>query len=248
MNSPQVAVVNRALARKYFPNQNPIGQTFESEDLDRPAQVVGLVENTGYADLREETPPTFYLAYQQRPMVSRMVFEIRTAAAPFSVLSQVRAAVESLDRDLPLIDVRTQTEQIEASLSSERIFAQLTSGFGVLALVLASIGIYGIMAYTVSRRTNEIGIRMAVGAQAQQVVGMVLRESLWMAMVGVAVGIGGALWLARFVSTMLYGLKAADPLTLAGATGLLILVALLAGVDPARRAARIDPLRALRHE
>ena len=248
--SPAVAVVNQALARKFFPNEDPIGQTFDADadDAHGPIQIVGIAADTRYADLRSETPPTFYLPYRQQPHSGRMVFEIRTAADPGSVLSQTRAAVESLDRDLPLIDVRTMTEQIESSLSRERIFAQLTSGFGVLALVLACIGIYGIMAYTVARRTSEIGVRMALGARTGQVLGMVLREAWWMAVMGIVLGIGVTLWLARFVSTMLYGVKFTDPPTLAGATGLLLLIALLAAFGPARRASRIDPMRALRNE
>jgi ABC-type antimicrobial peptide transport system permease subunit len=177
-----------------------------------------------------------------------MMVEIRTAGEPGSVLSQVRAVVASVDRDLPLVEVRTMTEQIKATMSDERIFAQLTSGFGILALVLACIGIYGIMAYTVARRTSEIGIRMALGAQAGQVLGMVLREASWIAVAGVALGVCGTLWLVRFLSAMLYGLKPWDPLTLTGAAALLIVIALLAGLGPARRASRVDPMSALRHE
>ncbi|HEX4019875.1 MAG TPA: ABC transporter permease [Acidobacteriaceae bacterium] len=246
--SPKVAVINRTLARKYFPNENPIGQTFVSEDATGLVQVVGITADTRYANLRSETPPLFYMPYEQTMDAGRMVVEVRTAAGPGSVLSQVRAAVASLDRDLPLIGVRTMTEQIQASMSGERVFAQLTSGFGLLALVLAIIGIYGIMAYTVARRTNEIGIRMALGARAEQVLGMVLREALWMAIVGVVLGVGVAVWLARLVSAMLYGLKPSDPLTLAGAAVLLLCIALLAAFGPARQASRVDPMRALRHE
>jgi predicted permease len=246
--SPAVAVINRALQKRYFPDQDPIGQTFDSEDLDAPARIVGVVADTRYADLREETPPTFYLPYLQRPIVGRMVVELRTVAAPFSVLRQVSEAVESMDRDLPLIDVRTQTQEIEATLSNERVFAELAAAFGVLALVLSSIGIYGIMAYTVARRTSEIGIRMALGAESRQVLGMVLKDSVVMALTGVVIGIGGALWLMKFASSMLYGLRTSDPITLAAAATLLILVALVAGLQPARRASRISPTMALRHE
>jgi ABC-type antimicrobial peptide transport system permease subunit len=139
-------------------------------------------------------------------------------------------------------------EQIKATMSGERIFAQLTSGFGILALVLACIGIYGIMAYTVARRTSEIGIRMALGAQAEEVLRMVLREASWMAVAGVTLGLCGSLWLSRSLSAMLYGLKPSDPVTLAGAAALLLLIALLAAFGPARRASRVDPVRALRHQ
>lgn len=246
--SPKVALVNRALVRQFFPNENPIGQTFKYEDADGLVQIVGIVADTRYADLRSETPPTFYVPYQQRSRSSRMMVEIRTATEPFGVLSQVRTAVEALDRDLPLIEVRTQEQQIQASLSSERIFAQLTSGFGLLALALASIGIYGLMAYTVARRTREIGIRMALGARVAQVLAGVLREALWMAVAGLTLGIGMSFWLVRFIRAMLYGLKATDPVTVGATAVLLICITLLAGIGPARRASRIDPLGALRHE
>jgi predicted permease len=249
-SSPKVAVVNRALAKKFFPNQNPIGLTFETdpEDTEGPVEIVGIIPDTRYADLRSETPPTFYLPSGQGFDAGRRIVEMHTEADPASILSQARAAVASLDRDLPLIDPRTMTDQVKATMSDERIFAQLTSAFGALALVLAAIGIYGIMAYTVARRTSEIGIRMALGAQTGQVIRMVLHEAWWMAAAGVAFGVVTALWLARFVGAMLYGLRPADPLTLAGTALLLAGISLLAAAGPARRAAHVDPIRALRHE
>ena len=200
--SPKVAVVNRALVRRYFPNENPIGRTFDNEDSEGPVEIVGIAADTRNADLRTETPPTFYTPYQQGDCCGRVIVEIRTVADPLSVLRALRAAVESLDRDLPLIDVRTQEQQIETTLSSERLFAWLTSGFGIVALVLATVGIYGLMAYTVARRTEEIGIRMALGARVGQVLAGVLREALWLALAGVTVGVGISLWLARFISAM----------------------------------------------
>jgi predicted permease len=249
-SSPKVAVVNRALARQFFPNENPIGHTFEADadEATAPIEIVGIAADTRYANLRSETPPTFYLPYSQAQRLGRMVVEIHTQAEPGSILSQARTVVASIDRDLPLIDVRTMKEQIQATMSGERIFAQLTSGFGILALVLACIGIYGIMAYTVARRTGEIGIRMALGAQAGQVLRMVLREASWMAVAGVMLGLACALWLARFLSSMLYGLMPWDPLTLTGAAALLLTIAVLAAIGPARRASRVDPIRALRHQ
>ena len=248
--SPAVAVINRALANQFFPDQNPIGQLFDA-DMDEattPVQIIGIVGDTRYADLRSDTPPTFYLSHNQHLGAGRIVVEIRTQADPAAILPQVRATVASLDRNLPLLDVRTMTQQIASTLSNERIFAQLTAGFGILALILACIGIYGIMAYNVSRRTSEIGIRMALGAQANQVLALVLREVSWMALAGVTLGIAAALWLARFIAAMLYGLQSWDPLTLAGVAALLILISLLAGFGPARRASRINPTQALRHD
>jgi ABC-type antimicrobial peptide transport system permease subunit len=144
--------------------------------------------------------------------------------------------------------VRTQTEQIDATIQQERIFASLTAGFGILALVLACIGIYGIMAYTVARRTNEIGIRLALGARAGQILAMILGETSWLAVIGVAVGLGAALMLTRFLGAMLFGLKPNNPATLICAAVILFTVALLAGFVPARRASQVQPMQALRHE
>jgi ABC-type antimicrobial peptide transport system permease subunit len=154
----------------------------------------------------------------------------------------------TVDKNLPLLDVRTQKEQIDSTMREQQVLAELTGAFGVLALVLASIGIYGIMAYSVSRRTNEIGIRIALGAQPGQVQRMVLGEASWMVVIGVFVGMGGALALGRVIASMLYGLKGWDPATFAVSSVLLIAVALGASWIPARRAAGVDPMRALRHE
>jgi predicted permease len=248
--SQSVAIINRTLARKYFPNSDPVGKTFKSSD--KHILIVGVCADAKYSDLRDEIPPTFYLPYRQgsnQPdMEGGVTFELRLKTTPASVLPQIRAAVALIDKDLPLIDVRTQTEQIDATLADERLFAALTGAFGVLALALACIGIYGIMAYTVARRTNEIGIRIALGAQTDQMLRMVLTEASWLAVVGIAIGLGCALWLTRFLATLLYGLKPSDPLTLVGAALLLLGTALAAGWSPAWRASRVQPMEALRHE
>jgi predicted permease len=249
-SAPTVAVVNQALARKLFPKENPIGQIFEadSDDANGPIQIVGIAADTRYADLRAETPPTFYIPYQQQPNAGHMVVEVHTATEPGSVLSQVRASVELLDRELPMIHVRTMTDQLTASLSAERIFANLTAGFGLLALVLAGIGIYGIMTYTVSRRNQEIGLRMALGEQPASVVWMVLREALGMLAIGLLAGIGCSLALSRFVAARLFGLRAVDTWTYVAAIALLSAVAVVSSFLPARRASASDPLTTLRYE
>ena len=248
--SQNVAIINRALALKYFPGENPIGRSFETdtEDIDKPIQIVGVAADTRYADLRTETPPTFYVPYQQRSISGRMVVELRTAADPATVLRSVRKTVQSLDQDLPLIDVRTMKEQIRSTLADEQMLAELACAFSALALVLASIGIYGIMAYTVTTRTSEIGLRIALGAQPASVLTTVLSESILLTIAGILLGVGCALSMARFIQSMLYGLGVADPLTAACTTFLLLAVSILAAAIPARRASRIDPIRALRHE
>jgi len=173
---------------------------------------------------------------------------VRTSVASGALMASLRDAVEAIDKDLPVFDVRTQTQQIEATLSRERLFATLTVAFGVLALMLACIGIYGVMAHNVSRRTAEIGIRVALGAHRADVLLMILREASWLTLLGVTLGAAAAAWLARYVKAMLFGIEPADPLTIACAIGLMLLVALFAGWLPARRAARVDPMVALRIE
>ena len=249
--SPKVAVVNRTLAEKFFPNENPIGKTFEAdaEDVEGPIQIVGIAADTRYADLRTDTPPTFYVPYVQRVIgPSRMMVEIRPFASPGSVLLDARSALEFLDPGLPMIDVRTMKEQVQSTLSDERALAQLAGGFSVLALVLASIGVYGMMAYAVNTRTAEIGLRIALGARTGQVLSRVLREAFWLTGSGIVLGLIAALWFTRFIRAMLYGLGSTDALTVVSTVVLLISVSMLAAFAPARRASRIDPIRALRHD
>lgn len=247
--SPQVAIINQRLAKEFFPSSNPVGQSVVSCDAGAvPREIVGIIADAKYDNIRDAAPPTLYLPYLQDTDAGGMTFELKTAASLSSMVPAIREALRSVDKDLPLLEVRTQTQQIEATLSQERVFATLTTGFGALALILASIGIYGVMAYTVSRRTNEIGIRMALGARSGAVLGMVLRETMLLASIGVVAGLAGAAALTRLAATMLFGLKPIDPLTFGGAAVLLIGIALAAGFTPAQRAARVDPMNALRHE
>jgi predicted permease len=250
--SPKVAVVNQALAKEFFPGENPVGKSFATsgaKDEKVLYQIVGVCADTRYGSLREDPPPIFYLDYRQAPEIDwGMTFAVKTRTSRAVITPSLRRAVQSLDRNLPLVEVRTQQEQIDELLRNEHVFADLTAGFGVLALVLACIGIYGLMAYAVSRRTNEIGIRMALGARAEQVLGMVLGEALWMTTAGVVVGLAGAMAVGRLIASQLYGLKAWDPATLTAAALLLVLVALASSWVPARRAAAVDPSKALRAE
>jgi predicted permease len=248
--SPKVAVVNQALAKQFFPGQNPVGKSFttsDEKDNKLMYQIVGVCADTRYGSLRENPPPVFYVDYRQAPAINwGMTFAVKTRTSRAAIAPSLRRAMQSVDRNLPLTDVRTQEEQIGELLQNEHVFADLTAGFGIVALMLACIGIYGLMAYAVSRRTNEIGIRMALGARAEQVLGMILREAVWMTAIGVAVGLGCALAVGRLIASQLYGLQAWDPVTLSGAALLLVAVALGASWIPARRAAAVDPSRALR--
>jgi predicted permease len=248
--SRKVAIINQSLAKKFFPNTNPIGKTFKSGGNDNPdhIEIVGICKDTKYDSLRHDPPPTFYLPYRQQKGFEDMDFEVHTHMTAAAIVPSLRSAVATIDKDLPLLEIRTQNEQIADTTKQERIFASLTGGFGILALILACIGIYGIMAYTVARRTNEIGIRMALGAPSARVLRMILREASWMAIVGAVVGLASAVALGRLIASMLFGLKPYDPVTLVGASLLLVLVALAASWIPARRAAHIDPIKALRHE
>src|SRR5271170_7783773 len=242
-----VAVVNQQLVKDFFPNVNPIGRTFLSDK--KHIEIIGVSGDTRYANLRDEPPATFYLPYRQQPEGEQEItFAISSTRDKASILPALRNAIASVDKDLPLLDIRTQNEQIAETTKEERIFASLTSGFGVLALILASIGIYGIMAYAVARRTNEIGIRMALGAQSGRVLRMVLREASWLTAIGVIAGLAIAVAMGRLIASMLYGLKSYDPLTFSCAALFLAIIALAASWIPARRAASIDPIKALRHE
>jgi predicted permease len=246
--SPLVAIVNQKLVQQFFPsNINPVGRTFKQGD--KHITIVGICGDAKYDSLRNDPPVTFYLPYQQQLEGRQsMTYEIFTRMKPAAIVPALRSAVVSVDKDVPLLDVRTQQEQIDDTTREERTFASLTSGFGVLALILACIGIYGIMAYAISRRTNEIGIRMALGARPGRVLRMVLGEAWWMAVIGVVAGLGAAVAMGRLIASMLFGLKPWDPVTLGIAALLLVAVALAASWIPAQRAAGVEPMKALRHE
>jgi predicted permease len=254
-NSPKVGILSEGLARKAFPAENPIGKRFLAHfnpGEGRPGdliEVVGICGDTRYWSLKQDPIGMFYQPYQQTPNLDfGATYEVRTSLSPASIAPSLRMAVQSIDPDLPLQEIRTQQEQIDASMQQERIVAALTASFGVLALVLASVGVYGVMAYSVAQRTSEIGIRMALGALPREVLTMVLREATWIALVGITGGIGATLLSTRLVTSLLYGLHPNDPVMLATSALLLTAVGLLASWAPARRAAAVEPMQALRHE
>jgi predicted permease len=244
--TPNVAVVNQTLAARFFPNQNPLGRRINM--YKKEMQIIGVARDAKYGGIREAIPPLVYMPYLQDRPAEMMSFVARTVGDPMASMAAIRQAMQSIDSDLPLINVRTQSELIALNFTREKLFATLSSFFGLLALALVSIGLYGVMSYTVSRRTHEIGIRMALGAQSGNVLRMVMGESLLLVSMGLAIGLAGALATTRLIAGMLFELTPNDPLTLALATLLLLGVAALAGWLPARRAARVDPMIALRHE
>ena len=247
--APKVVVINQAAAKKYFANENPVGQRMGS-NLETASQleIVGVVRDVKYDSVRDAAPPTMFVPYTQT-RVGSPVFEVRTAqSAAGAVTGAVREAVRQIDQNLPMMDVSTQLEQVEMRFQQEKFFAQAYTLFGVVALLLASLGLFGLMSYNVARRTNEIGIRMALGAQRHDVLRLVMRESMLLVIIGVAAGLAIALFAGRFVATLLYGVPPTDALALALAIFVMIVVSAVAGYIPARRASRVDPMVALHYE
>jgi predicted permease len=246
--APQVAMINEAAARKFFPGEDPIGRRFgDSPEDSGDVEIVGIVRDARYNSLREPPPPTLYLPHlQSNP--EDLVFSIRTAGDPASVLSAARAAVSAADPNIPIRTVETQLSTIERRFAQEKVLAQAYALFGGIALFVAAIGLFGLMSYNVSRRTREIGIRMAMGAQRKEVLGLVLRESMVLVVAGIAIGIVASLAAGRLVASQLFGLEPTDPVTLLSAMLVMLVVSAAAGYLPARRAARVDPMIALRYE
>jgi len=248
--TPKVAIINQTMARYFFGNSNPIGKKFGwfGEDKNKVQyEIVGVAKDSKYETLREQVPRTAYLDCFQRPLEG-ITFGVRTSVKPSSLVSPIRGAVHAIDPSLRPGGFTTLEAHVENSLGHERLMATLSSLFAILAVVLACVGLYGVMAYSVARRTSEIGIRMALGANRARIVGTILRESALLILAGVALGLPVAIAAARMISSRLYGLKPADPLTIVGAIILLTAVTGLASYIPARRATRVDPLVALRSE
>jgi predicted permease len=251
--STPIAVINSAFAERFFKDQNPIGRTFtfdDESDKGAAVQIVGVVGDIKRDDVRDRPDPTVYrpiLQVQHEGAYSATI-HIRTQADPTPLTGQVRQMINQIDDKLPIFDVTTLDEQLQRNLNQERLIAQLVSFFGALALILACIGLYGVMAHGVARRTNEIGIRMALGARGGNIAWMILRETFYLVLAGLVLGIPAALIGARLIATQLFGLSPTDPVTLVGAAIVLTVVAMLAGYLPARRASRVNPLNALRYE
>jgi len=246
--APKVAVINGAAARKYFPGENPIGRRFgSSPEENATLEIVGVVRDAKYNSVRDEAPPTMYVPYRQT-RTGGVLLEVRTAGNPVAAMNTIRETVRRIDPNLPIMDMWTQMEQIERRFLQEKLFAQANAFFGGLAVVLAAVGLFGLMSYSVARRTNEIGIRMALGARRQDVLRLVMRESMTLVIVGIVIGLGVALGTSRLVETLLFGLAPTDAFSLATAVLLMIAVSALAGYLPARRASRVDPMVALHQE
>ena len=263
LQAPHVAIVNQAFQHKFFPNEDILGKRVTLTYKKREVEIVGVVADTKYERQREQNQPLLYTTWQQEPTdISDMYFALRTTSNPIALADEVREVIRELNSNLPITKVSTQSARAEATLGQERLYARLLSFFGVIALILATIGLFGVLAYSVSQRTKEIGVRMAFGAQAAQVIRLVIWQGMKLVFLGLAVSalLGYALkrmieseyfgtdsW-QRQMAQQLYGVKISDPLTLIMIAMLLTLVALLSCWLPARRAAKVDPLVALRYE
>jgi predicted permease len=246
------AVVNELVARKWFGQESPIGRHIllggVKDAID--FEIVGVAKTTPFSSLKEDASPVAYVIYNHNPrqVLGNVVFTLRTGTDPLALASEVRQAVREADPKIPISSFNTQARQIDQTIGQERTFATLCTCFALLAVAIAGVGLYGMMAFSVARRTNEIGIRMALGARRGRLMWMVLREVFAMALVGLAIGLAAALATTKFVQSFLFQMKPNDPMALAAAAAVLLAAALAAGYAPARRASRIDPWIALRDE
>jgi ABC-type antimicrobial peptide transport system permease subunit len=244
-------VINESLAKKYFHGDNPLGHQIDLGSRTKPQryEIVGVARNVKYAQIRDETPPTAYFAYIQRKEIPPfMTFEVRSTLPQGALARVIEQNALQLDKSVPVEKLKSEDEIVDQVLFLERTFATLSSAFGGLALLLAAIGLYGTIAYTVAQRTSEIGIRMALGADREKIVVMVLREILWVVIAGLAAGLPIAWFATKALHNQIFGLSPHDATSLATAVLAIVAVCAFAGSVPARRAARVEPMEALRYE
>jgi len=249
-SSSRVTLISKTMARLYFPNQDPLGKQLSfafPPDSGAPREIVGIVGDVRDVALGQDPGPMMYVPYAQAPFWGANMV-VKSTLSPPSVASAIRQEVQKIDKDLPVTDVATMPELIDASVAQARFRTMLLGLFAAMAMVLAALGIFGVISYSVSCRTNEIGIRVALGASRSSILRMILRETLALALAGMALGVPCALAASRLVGHMLFGVSASDPATLAAVTFALAAVATLAGYVPAYRAMRVDPMVALRYE
>jgi putative ABC transport system permease protein len=249
--APGVAIISEALARKYWPDEDPVGKriTFEGgQQQPRYREIVGVVGHVRNESLEGESRGQYYVPYAQRPTSSDLFLVVRADGDPSTLAPLVRGRIASVDKDLPVYKVTTMEKLVSDSLAQRRFSMFLFGVFAALAMALAVVGLYGVMSYGVAQRTHEIGLRMALGAQGRDVLRMVVGQGMVLVAIGLGLGLVGAFLLTRLMTSLLYGVSAADPLTYAGIALLLSAVAFLASYIPARRATKVDPMVALRYE
>jgi putative ABC transport system permease protein len=247
--NPKVAIVNEAFAKKFNLGRDAVGKRMgQNEGKELDIEIIGLVQNAKYSEVKAAIPPQFFIPYRQAERMGRITFYVRTSLDAEQLLSTIQPVIAKLDPNLPIEELRTMPQQIRENVFLERIMSTLSASFAALATLLAAIGLYGVLAYTIAQRTREIGLRMALGANRGTVRGMVLRQVSWMTVIGGVVGLAGAVGLGRAAKSLLFELEGYDPTVLIASATLLTLVALGAGFVPAQRASQIDPMRALRYE
>ena len=249
IGTPKVVVVNEAFAKKFNLGRGAVGKHVgEGRDKPLDMEIVGLVKDAKYSDVKREIPPQFFRPYRQDENIGSINFYVRTASAPEPFMATVTKAIAQVDPNLPVENLRTLPQQVRDNVFLDRFISVLSTAFAGLATLLAAIGLYGVLAYTVSQRTREIGLRMALGAAPSRVRGMVLRQVAVMTVIGGVVGLTGAVSLGRLAQSLLFELQGWDPVVLVGSAAVLGAVALGAGFLPALRASQVEPMRALRYE
>jgi predicted permease len=251
--APRVGVVNEAFVRELMNGESPLGRQFPDDRDGRPREIIGVVADSRYASLRGRAPPLVYQPFlQTQTGRGQMTLHVRIRSDSPGVVGRIREEVQRIDPAMPLLAMSTLADEVAGALSRERLVATLSGLFGALALLLAAVGLYGLMAFAVVQRRGELGVRMALGADRRTVLRMIMRDALRLVLVGLAIGIPAALLAGRLasheMSSLLFGVAPGDPITLAGAAAVLLAVAAAAAYLPAARAARIDPIEALRAE